>query len=488
MSYDIAIIDHHRRFNNSKEFLAWYDDATGHQQDDYRQATPALQQWFLKMKDRVRPLNGEFAPAADEIDAGEFPEADYCFGKDFIYVALAHTDAENTSALAFELAKEYHLTYFDISGTGELHNADGSHFQVSHQETVDKGGSKQKDKPQSHLPLKKGEIVSLLLVVASIVGWIITFQMKIGDARKWMSILSLGLVAMSIDPTFFLRRQSSKTKETNRVGRAVCYLFVVAAAVFMLLMLFAAPFISEVSIGGYILILVFFTFFLIVVLRSLYSAHGWLSRRLRWLKGKKQLTITSEGKGRKKVLYSDDDEKGISYAYKPAERLFFVNRTMYLNPARLEKEYSERKHQLQVRMKQTNIPLKWEISKCDGSLSFRASIGLLKKDATKENVCRIRNVMRSLAKEDFDQHLFSKHVFDDETVYMDSYHYQIIRMVLVGADDTVERYCPQDASDDAYERLDEKYWAMYDEARMTNIKPADLIEADEFERIWKKKA
>ncbi|MBR6188794.1 MAG: hypothetical protein IKQ59_07555 [Prevotella sp.] len=484
MSYDIAIIDHHPRFNNCKEFLAWYDEAIGHQQYDYRQARPALQQWFLKMKDRVRPLNGEFAPAADEIDSGEFPEADYSFGKDFIYVALAHIDAEKTSTLAFELAKECRLTYFDISGTGELHNADGSHFQVSHQETVDKGGSKQKEKPQSHFPLKKVEIISLLLVVASIVGWIITFQMEIGDARKWMSILSLGLVAMSIDPTFSLQRKSSGTKDTNRVGRAVCYLFAVAAAVFMLFMLLAAPFISEVSIGGYILILVFFIFFLIVVLRSLFSAHGWLSRRLRWLKGKKQLTITSE----EKVLYSDDDEKGISYAYRPAERLFFVNRTMYLNPTRLEKEYSERKHQLQVRMEQTNIPLKWEISECDGSLSFRTSVGLLKKDATKENVCRIRDVMRDLAKEDFDQHLFSKHVFDNDTVYMDSYHYRIIRMVFVGADNTFERYCPQDASDDAYERLDEKYWAMYDEARMTNIKPADLIEADEFERIWKKKA
>jgi len=136
MSYDIAIIDHHPRFNNCKDFLAWYDDAIGHQQDDYRQARPALQQWFLKMKDRVRPLNGEFAPAADEIDAGEFPEADYSFGKDFIYVALAHTDAEKTSALAFELAKECRLTYFDISGTSELHNADGSHFQVLRQQSV----------------------------------------------------------------------------------------------------------------------------------------------------------------------------------------------------------------------------------------------------------------------------------------------------------------------------------------------------------------
>lgn len=131
MSYDIVIIDHRRRFSDSERFLAWYNNAIEYQQDDYKKTTIALQKWFMKMKDLIRPLNGEFAPANDEIDNGEFLEADYGFGKDFIYVALAQTDADKTNALVFELAKEFHLAYFDISGTGELHNADGSHFLVS---------------------------------------------------------------------------------------------------------------------------------------------------------------------------------------------------------------------------------------------------------------------------------------------------------------------------------------------------------------------
>lgn len=138
MSYDIAIIDHHKRFETCKEFLLWYNDAVQYLQEDYQQTSPVLQQWFLKIKNHIRPLNGEFAPAAEELDTGEFLEADYSFGKEMIYVSLASTDAHKTSALARDLAKEFGLAYFDISGMSELYNADGSHFLVSsQQETID---------------------------------------------------------------------------------------------------------------------------------------------------------------------------------------------------------------------------------------------------------------------------------------------------------------------------------------------------------------
>lgn len=138
MSYDIAIIDHRQRFVNSKEFNEWYNAANGaiipEQQNTYRNTTPNLQQWFMKMKDVVRPLNGEFAPPDDEIGGGVFPEAEYDFEKDFIYVSLGWTEVERTRAFAFDLAKECHLAYFDISGTSELHNADGTCFKVSLQQ------------------------------------------------------------------------------------------------------------------------------------------------------------------------------------------------------------------------------------------------------------------------------------------------------------------------------------------------------------------
>ena len=145
MGYNIAIIDHPQRFSNSREFLAWYDSRHERpmQHEDHMLASPSLQQWFLKMKDKVRPLNGEFAPPDDELGNGEFPEAEYVFSEDMIYVELGWTDYEKTRALAFNLAKEFHLAYFDISGnisgSQELHNADGSGFVVSRKQACNDG-------------------------------------------------------------------------------------------------------------------------------------------------------------------------------------------------------------------------------------------------------------------------------------------------------------------------------------------------------------
>ena len=121
MSYDIAVIDRRQRFRTYKEFITWYENTVDQQGNDYRQTTPNLQQWFLELKDVIRPLNGEFSMSDAEIGRGMFPEADYGFGKEFIYVSLARTDCEKTTAIAFDLARKYHLAYFDISGNGSLY-------------------------------------------------------------------------------------------------------------------------------------------------------------------------------------------------------------------------------------------------------------------------------------------------------------------------------------------------------------------------------
>ena len=134
------IIDRHPRFKNSKEFLEWYDGVTQWNDDldynDYEHATPHLKDWFLKMKDIVPPLNGKYAPSDDDLGNGRYQEADYTIARDGIYMALAYSDADEVKAIAFDLAEKNNLSYFDISGSGELHNFDGSYFQVSRQQAV----------------------------------------------------------------------------------------------------------------------------------------------------------------------------------------------------------------------------------------------------------------------------------------------------------------------------------------------------------------
>lgn len=119
MSYDLMVLDKHKRFTTKEDFLDWYHALTEWSEDidynDYRHANPNLQSWFLAMKDIVPPLNGEFAPSDDDLGSGKFQEADYCIAKEAIYVAFAWSDAEEVHAIVADLAKKNDLAFFDIS-------------------------------------------------------------------------------------------------------------------------------------------------------------------------------------------------------------------------------------------------------------------------------------------------------------------------------------------------------------------------------------
>ena len=132
MSYDIMIIDRHPRFKDSKEFLEWYDDVIQWKEDidynDCEHATPHLKEWFMKMKDIVKPMNGKYALSDEEID--RCLDADYCIAREGIYMAMGYSNADKICDIAFKLAKEYGLSYYDITGANELYYPDGSSFFV----------------------------------------------------------------------------------------------------------------------------------------------------------------------------------------------------------------------------------------------------------------------------------------------------------------------------------------------------------------------
>ena len=90
MGYDVAIFDKRRRFHSVEElndnFHTLDDGDETKDYSDYRNSTPELQNWFLAMKDRVRPLNGEFASPESEMGHRAYHEADYVFGRESIWV------------------------------------------------------------------------------------------------------------------------------------------------------------------------------------------------------------------------------------------------------------------------------------------------------------------------------------------------------------------------------------------------------------------
>ena len=132
MSYDIMIIDRHPRFKNNKEFLEWYDDVIQWKEDidynDCEHATPHLKDWFMKMKDIVKPINGKYALSDEEID--RCLDADYAIAREGIMMAMGYSNADKICEIAFKLAKEHVLSYFDITGSNELYYPDGSSFFV----------------------------------------------------------------------------------------------------------------------------------------------------------------------------------------------------------------------------------------------------------------------------------------------------------------------------------------------------------------------
>lgn len=172
MSYDIMVIDHHPRFKKSKDFLSWYDNVTKWEDEvdynDYRHATTPLQNWYLEMKDVVPPLNGQFAPANDKLGTGEFPEADYSIAKDAIYVALSYEKVEEVKEIAFNLAKKYKLAYFDISGSNELANPDGTYFDVSSQQAYYEDYSEQCLREFRHRNSITSRVAMVLLVLVMV--------------------------------------------------------------------------------------------------------------------------------------------------------------------------------------------------------------------------------------------------------------------------------------------------------------------------------
>lgn len=330
--------------------------------------------------------------------------------------------------------------------------------------------------------MKKTEIISLLLIVAAVAGFVFAFQMEMGRLRELLGLLSMGLVIIAMDPTVHWRKKSSESNEINRVGRAITYALVCIVLVILLIAI-------EVKGWSFVFFTILFCAGLIVSVYSYYSPRGWLRRRLHWLAVDKNIKILETGKKRKKCFYTVEmDHNGLRYDYLPFEKKFHIYQTMYLNPRYYEKEYEERNCQLQKQIEQVHIPQVHCKTECDSNSSFSVSLRLQKRDATKENVCRIRDILKDLAKEDFNQHLFTRFVFDDDTVYLETYHYDIIRMMLVSAKGNVEHYNMQGPSYEPSERMDELYWEIDEDYLLYKLQPKDLIEAEEFERIWDSKS
>ena len=118
MGYLVAIVDTKKKLFY-KSYKKRYDGMPEYSDgQNYTISSQRLQDFFLELKDIVRPLNGEFAAAEDECDSGNYYASDYGFSQDAIWIELTFTDVFERNVLTevWSIAKKHRLTYYDIDG------------------------------------------------------------------------------------------------------------------------------------------------------------------------------------------------------------------------------------------------------------------------------------------------------------------------------------------------------------------------------------
>lgn len=134
MSYDLMVFEKTKAPTTRAEFMAWFEKQTEwseeHDYQSIRVSSPALQNWFMEMKDTFPPMNGDYAPDVDLIDEDENLErhvTDYSMGREIIYAAFAWSVAEEAYELMRKLAQKHDVGFFDVSSdNGDIILPDGS--------------------------------------------------------------------------------------------------------------------------------------------------------------------------------------------------------------------------------------------------------------------------------------------------------------------------------------------------------------------------
>lgn len=134
MSYDLMVFEKKKAPQTKKDFLDWYEQQIEWNEDhDYQTiqvSSPALQNWFMEMKDTFPPMDGEYAPDPDLLDEDEDLElhtVEYSIGHDVIYISFSYSTMEEAYELTRKLATKHDVGFFDVSSEdGDIILPDGT--------------------------------------------------------------------------------------------------------------------------------------------------------------------------------------------------------------------------------------------------------------------------------------------------------------------------------------------------------------------------
>jgi len=106
---------------DQEEFLDWYEQVTswteGHDYNDPRYTTPALQGWYREMIETFPPLNGPDAVAVDDPRFDEAYLTDYSCASNAIYLSFAWSVQEEAYRQVLMCAAKHKVGFFDVSAS-----------------------------------------------------------------------------------------------------------------------------------------------------------------------------------------------------------------------------------------------------------------------------------------------------------------------------------------------------------------------------------
>ena len=117
MSYDLMVFRPEAAPKTRPEFIDWYNDQAkwgeGHSYDDPIVTSDQLRSWFMEMIPTFPAMNGPYAVD----NPGNKLAADYCIGRNVIYVGFAWSTAEKAYDVMKSVAEKHRVGFFDASAT-----------------------------------------------------------------------------------------------------------------------------------------------------------------------------------------------------------------------------------------------------------------------------------------------------------------------------------------------------------------------------------
>lgn len=502
MGYDIAVIDKRHRFESRQAFNDFYKEVVNSENDydhnDYRNGTSSLQQWFLAVKDVVKPLSSE--DSQEDEETLETYWGDYDFMPEVTHVEVGYSDISHVYGLLYEKAKECDVAFFDISGTDNIFYPDGTQLLSIRQEEELAILRARFYEDSAKEFQRRNKITGLMaLPFALTAGGIIAF----GNVIPYATYYVLAIIAFIAVFGFFshkwiqrtdsdvlarLKRQTAEdnqqtTHQHSSFGRLADKLFIHKIMYLpigcTIVYLAVASIVMLERPSDYMKIIVIWS---ILQLFFMWQSMDniWLFRRLKAMSPKHYKKVRVEEDRKEHTISLRDPESSVWFTYNTKEKNLYISAYLYTNPLRYQKEYAERMYQFETRMKFTEVPMAGSMPEQDSAIRSSVSIQVQKKYATPANITKIRDTFVSLKSDDYQEYLYAHFPSGNDHLYVMTYQYRIIKAVLVTPDGVKEHFAIGDSPDHHYARLDNALQIMYDSHWLDQILPENVISEHEF--------